>query len=333
MTSNNLTFLSCDWGTSSFRLNWVNRENGAILATLKGPAGVKQTYWDYQKVKEDYPTTKKEGFFRKFLSAKIEQLSQQTGNSLNQLPIVVSGMASSSIGMRELPYGTLSMAANGVGVHGEWIHADEDLRHDLYLVSGLQTDTDVMRGEETQWLGLRQVVDIQEGVCMMPGTHSKHLVVRGGELVDFKTFMTGEMFHLIHTHSILKMPINSLSAKSWNATQKEAFRGGVGLGFRENMLHALFQVRTRGLLHQEAEEQLIYFLSGITIGYELSAWRDNVPKALWMVGGKSLVTFYQEAASALGWGDQTHVINPETTESLAILGQMWILQQMENNYP
>ena len=37
----------------------------------------------------------------------------------------------------------------------------------------------------------------------LPGTHSKWACVESGRIVDFMTFMTGEMWHLLLAHSIL----------------------------------------------------------------------------------------------------------------------------------
>ncbi len=59
-----------------------------------------------------------------------------------------------------------------------------------------------MRGEETQIVG--GVDEREERVLVaLPGTHSKWACVDVGPLVDFMTFMTGEMWDVLLTHSIL----------------------------------------------------------------------------------------------------------------------------------
>ena len=70
------------------------------------------------------------------------------------------------------------------------------------LVDGERAD--VMRGEEVQILGA-----VGSGrhsgrrlVCH-PGTHNKWIDVRGGQIHEFRTVMTGEMFNLLRAQSIL----------------------------------------------------------------------------------------------------------------------------------
>ncbi len=61
---------------------------------------------------------------------------------------------------------------------------------------------DVMRGEETQIVG---AVDEREErvLAALPGTHSKWACVESGRIVDFMTFMTGEIWSVLLKHSIL----------------------------------------------------------------------------------------------------------------------------------
>ena len=64
----------------------------------------------------------------------------------------------------------------------------------------------VMRGEETQVLGVLQNLPIEQGrdlLIGLPGSHSKWVEVAGGCIVHFDTFMTGEIFAVLSEHSIL----------------------------------------------------------------------------------------------------------------------------------
>ena len=321
------TCLCCDWGTSSFRLSWVNRETGTVMASIKAAAGIKAVFQQYQQEKKEDSEQEREDFFRIILATHIGKLAQQTKQSLSGIPLIISGMASSSIGIRELPYSLLPLTTEGKEIQAEWLYATATLPHDILLISGVKSETDVMRGEEIQWLGLTQVLDIQSGTCLLPGTHSKHLRIEAGQLVDFKTYMTGELFHLLHSHSILRMPAQEIFVNSWDSLQEQAFCQGVELGAQENLLHALFQVRTRELLEKTSAEQRLYFLSGITIGSELSAWNPQVPTSIWLVGGGSLSKLYRLALKVLGWESHTTLVEPKTTETLAIRGQLFVLNQ------
>jgi 2-dehydro-3-deoxygalactonokinase len=59
-----------------------------------------------------------------------------------------------------------------------------------------------MRGEETQLVGaIRR--DERQVLAVLPGTHSKWAIVDNGRLVEFATFMTGELYAVLLGHSIL----------------------------------------------------------------------------------------------------------------------------------
>ena len=63
---------------------------------------------------------------------------------------------------------------------------------------------DVMRGEETQIAGLLAADPGFDGVACLPGTHTKWARVSAGEVVSFRTCMTGELFALLSERSVLR---------------------------------------------------------------------------------------------------------------------------------
>src|SRR5690606_7599837 len=99
-------------------------------------------------------------------------------------PILVSGMASSSIGWQDIPYARLPLPVDGSGL--TW-HDLEPLEsplglHRVVLVPGARSEVDVMRGEETELVGLFTLPQAQgladSSLVIKPGTHSKHLLVQ-----------------------------------------------------------------------------------------------------------------------------------------------------------
>src|SRR5262245_12577368 len=100
-------------------------------------------------------------------------------------------MASSSIGMIEVPYKETQFKADGSDLKVKKIDRSKDFEHDTFIISGARTNNDVMRGEETQLAGCKDTGD-KKSLYIFPGTHSKHILVKKGIAVSFKTFMTGE---------------------------------------------------------------------------------------------------------------------------------------------
>ncbi len=153
------------------------------------------------------------------LARSLEPLLAEWPQLLAGAPIAISGMASSSIGWQELPYARLPMSLDGSGLL--WRDAEPlslgDTEHRVILVSGARTDTDVLRGEETEVIGLFNLGELEQfqarSLVIKPGTHSKHVQVADGQLVDFATFMTGELFDVLSRHSILRYSIEPADAQ------------------------------------------------------------------------------------------------------------------------
>ncbi len=189
------SFISCDWGTSQLRLRVVRRPECQIVAEVESDQGVAQLA--AQATPVERPTR-----FGAVLATALDRLAAAHGLPLDDLSVVISGMASSSIGWQELPYARLPLALDGEGLVWSELSRPSDFpAARLLLISGVATACDVLRGEETQALGLFQLSRFDEfksrAVVIIPGTHSKHLSIDDGRVNDFQTFMTGELFEVL----------------------------------------------------------------------------------------------------------------------------------------
>jgi 2-dehydro-3-deoxygalactonokinase len=239
-------FLSCDWGTSSFRIRLVSIPDLNVLAEKKSGEGIASTFnlWKESNSVEE----NKLAFYLFVLNEKIKSLEQQLQTRLENIPVIISGMASSTIGMIDLPYKPLPVHADGSDLVTKKLDKTDNFPHDILIISGIRTENDVIRGEETQLAGCLLMDD---GLFIFPGTHSKHILVKDGIAIDFKTYMTGELFELLATKSILS---SSLVKGSVTDQSLQAFDEGVndaGL----NLLHASFLVRTNQLFNKYTKKE------------------------------------------------------------------------------
>ena len=225
-------------------------------------------------------------------------------------PIVISGMAGSSIGWKELPYARLPFRLDGSDA------VVNEIEPDTFLISGVRSEDDVMRGEETELLGLE--IGREEAVAILPGTHSKHCVLRNGAMVSFRTFMSGELHALLGSHGILRQSVGP----GWD---EAAFLEGIDASIREPLTSSLFKVRTRSLLHGKSPESNGSFLSGLLIGSELSALPEGVPLILAAAG--SIASPYRLAFRALGLEGRSRILREEESAALAVRGQRKILER------
>jgi 2-dehydro-3-deoxygalactonokinase len=249
-------FLSCDWGTSSFRLRLVETDTGEVCSETKSDMGIAETWQQWLNMAR--PESERIHFYTGKLGEAIGQLPVRIDADI---PVILSGMASSSIGLVELPYQQFPFHLDLKQMFIQKINGVENFKHPLYLVSGFKTDDDVMRGEETMLLGF-DLMDDDEKVFIFPGTHSKHVSVKQKTAIDFRTYMTGELFNLLVEKSILRTAISM-------GKNETSFAEGFYESMDGNLLHKIFKVRSRQLLQHADPVSNYQWLSGLLIGTEL----------------------------------------------------------------
>jgi 2-dehydro-3-deoxygalactonokinase len=242
--------------------------------------------------------------------------------NLDDIPVVLSGMASSSIGLKELPYCTLPVSLDAPGLHIETIKQTRQFLHNIYLISGIRTSDDVMRGEETQLLGLSGKHKTQNGVYVLPGTHSKHIFINNRTITDFKTYVTGELFELLATQSILSDSIS----KSENFAMSDAFQNGCEASLKENLLHSLFTVRSRHLLQKTTAGDNYGYLSGLLIGSEMSSLAKQGKEPVVVAGEEPLLSYYSAACKIL----KLNSVEMKLSSDITAAGHRKILNNIQN---
>jgi 2-dehydro-3-deoxygalactonokinase len=238
-------------------------------------------------------------------------------------------MASSSIGIRELRYASLPFDITGKGLNVEKIQ-HPSFPYSLHLISGVRSDNDVMRGEETQMLGLADE-DNRNGktVFILPGTHSKHVICENDRITDFSTFMTGELFQVISQHSILK---NSVARPSAGYLDLKDFDAGVLMSeSAPSILNSLFKVRTNDILGKKSAEENYYFLSGLLIGTEMITLRSMSFDQVLLCAGNDLYQYYERAMRVLGLARKMKILDQQVIEHAVIRGQMKIARMRMSN--
>jgi 2-dehydro-3-deoxygalactonokinase len=296
-----MRFVACDWGTTAFRLRLVD---GRVRRELKSDEGTAKL----AAAGGDRPSA-----FRAVLEAGLKKLKAPPS-----APVVISGMASSTIGWKELPYAKVPFALDGRDA------VVEKIAPRVYLVSGLRTGTEVLRGEETEAIGLVSLLGRDmpfEAVFVLPGTHSKHLDVNPGGIADFRTFMTGELFDVLSRQSVLRHSTDPAAP-----LDRAAFLEGVEESTKRPITGALFRVRTRHVLEKKSVPSNTSFLSGLLIGTEMGTLRGS-DVAIVLAAGKALRASYTAAAEALGLGPRLRAVD---SDGLSVLGQTVMLRKIQS---
>lgn len=324
-------FLSCDWGTSSFRLRLVavlakHQETAGlprfcVLAEVENDQGNARVYEAWQQSGRP-----REAWYALVLEEALRQLKSKSETQPEALPLVISGMASSTIGMKELPYKPLPFRLDGSDLLIQQLERKTAFANPVYLISGVAGPADVMRGEEVQVVGSCAAQPLSEGLIIHPGTHAKHILVKDGLAVSFKTFMTGELFALLSQKSILAASVAAPEQRG--LVSNSFFEKGLRDGFDGSLLHQLFMVRTADLFRQRSKEENYLYLSGLLIGSELTAFPKDFQCPVLVAGAPGLTAQYVHALRFLQLGGEQ--IIEQDADDITVLGQYLALHHFLN---
>ncbi|GLR07487.1 2-oxo-3-deoxygalactonate kinase [Mixta theicola] len=264
-------YIAIDWGSTNLRA-WLF-QNGDCQESRKSEAGV----------------TRLNGRSPEAVLAEVTQ-----GWRDDATPVMMAGMVGSNAGWKVAPY--LPCPARFSDFGQQLTTAAPN----VFIIPGLcvrqENNRNVMRGEETQLLGARALQPAP--LYIMPGTHCKWVRADSEQVTDFRTVMTGELHHLLLTHSLVGAGLPAQQAST------EAFRAGLAQGLETDApLARLFEVRAAHVLGELPREQVSEFLSGLLIGNEVASmvrqWRPDTQQPITIVAGQALAERYRQALSAL----------------------------------
>ncbi len=272
-------FIGVDWGTSSFRA-WHCGGGGAPRLLGKSDMGMSQLSQD------DFAP-----YLEQFLSDR--QISEA-------VPVLICGMAGARGGWHEVPYAKAPATRTGIARKAHTVQAGRYICRVLPGVSlAGRGRFDVMRGEETLLFGaLAQ--GSGDGHYCLPGTHSKWCYVEGGQLQDWRTVMTGELFALLSTQSTLS---GFCDGAGVNLHQKPEFAEAVRevLNGDGSAMHDLFAIRARALLDPKAGTlNFSARLSGLLIGQEMSGPALDRITDVTLISSGAICEAYQTALEIAG---------------------------------
>lgn len=276
-------WLAVDWGTSNLRL-WGIEADGGIAFSRASDQGMGKL------TREAYP-----GVLTALLAGAVDTSAP--------LDVLICGMAGARQGWLEAPYleapadlSHLSARSVAPALPGTGLSAK--------ILPGVCLKTpgaeDVMRGEETQLLGLSALIPGFSGLVVMPGTHSKWATLTGTRIERFSSAMTGEIFEVLRTHSVLR---HSLQGELDGPDRDVGFEAGLGQGLEapQRLTATLFKVRAGSLLAGRSAPWCAGFLSGLLIGAEIGGQRDWITDAeIPLIGSTGLCGLYAQAFAVLG---------------------------------
>ena len=295
--------IAVDWGTTNRRA-WALGADGKAAAARADSSGL-------LAVKD-----------RRFADSLAAFLGDWIEGGAS-VPIVIAGMAGSRLGWVEVPYvaapAPLSDLARGL------MKAGQVGGKDCWIVPGMSLDSatqpEVMRGEECQILGALLTRHQSDGLFLAPGTHSKWVRISAERMIEFRTYITGEMFNLLRQSGTLAQLMTG------DAEDEGAFaRGVLATGHDTELLNRLFSARSLALFGRLEGAHLSSYLSGLLVATEmrdaLAAWPDLARSGVTCIGSEGMLKRYGACASLLG-------LNLQGIDNKDVLpaALFWIAQQ------
>ncbi|OZT73456.1 2-dehydro-3-deoxygalactonokinase [Vreelandella boliviensis] len=292
-----LIWIAVDWGSSNLRA-WGLDQHDHVIARATSDKGMLSLKADEYE-------------------AELLRLVGDWLPTTGQTDVLVCGMAGARQGWLEAAYlpvptrlDQLSQGAVPPTLTGDQLR--------VYLLPGLSqthstaTHFDVMRGEETQLAGL--VADSPDftGLACLPGTHAKWATLEAGAVSGFSTYLTGELYQLLATKSVLRHSVGSDELQ--DPACREAFIAAVSEIYAapETFSSRLFGLRAQDLLDGRLPTGdtrgtvLAARLSGLAIGLELSgACRGRpIEQSITLIGNQALCQRYTLALNTIGYQTQ-----------------------------
>lgn len=276
-------WIAVDWGTSNIRA-WGVDAAGRVLFTRSANEGMGRL------TKDEYP---------RVLDAL---LSPDVSANIAPLDVLICGMAGAKQGWLEAPYLDVPADLRQLASHSV-VPPTSSLTSARILPGLCQRQTgaeDVMRGEETQLLGLAALMPGFSGPVCMPGTHCKWVELNAHRVERFVTAMTGELFDVLSRHTVLR---HSLGNERDGTDHAEGLDAGLAAGIAEpqKLTALLFKVRSGSLLSGRKPGWCAGFLSGLLVGADIGGQREWIGKAeIPIVGDPGLCQLYARGLRMVG---------------------------------
>ncbi len=261
-----ISWIGVDWGTTNLRAFAID-DNGLAMEEKSSPKGMS--------------SLKPEEF-----EATLVELIDDWLDNERCIPVFACGMVGARQGWVEAQY--RAVPCTPVSSSQLTNVKTTDRRIDVKILPGLcqSSPADVMRGEETQIAG---------SICL-PGTHSKWVRVKNGNVVSFRTFMTGEMFALLSEQSVLRHSVSEVG------TDVGEFLKAVSIASEDpnSTTETMFSIRAGSLLADVEPTSARANLSGMLVGQELGVAKkfwDGLPVIV--VGAQNLSKLYVRALKQL----------------------------------
>lgn len=301
-------YITIDGGTTNTRVNLV--KNDRIVATKKLCRGARAGIDD------------REGLKIELREAIADILSENQLSEGDITKILASGMITCEFGLYELPH---ILAPAGIReLHDSMaeVHFPEISSIPFTFIRGVKAastsleDFDMMRGEETELMGLISLYGGNgESVYVLPGSHSKIIRTDSlGRITDFSTMLTGEMIMALSQGTILKDAVDLTVDECDEIYLSE----GYNFAKSEGINKALFKVRILKNIFKKTPKEVYSFFLGAVLADEIDNILSSDAENIFIGGNYRIKTATATLLSAVSDKKVTVISNNDVERSTAV---------------
>ncbi|MDP4134089.1 MAG: 2-dehydro-3-deoxygalactonokinase [Bacillota bacterium] len=256
-------FIAIDGGTTNTRLALY--DGSKILRTVKKFVGARDTAISGSN--ESLESAVKEG---------INELLNTYGISSEKIEVILaSGMICSDMGLYSIEHIKVPADAKKIAENSVLVSLKNITEIPFVFIPGVKNDCDytdpssiskmdVMRGEETEIIGIMKLLDAKGPVIgVLPGSHTKIVEInKNNEIASCYTSLAGEMIRAISENTILK---NSLGNDFVLKVDKEYLYKGFDYCEEHGLNTALFKIRMMSNYLNLSHMEMYSFLFGAVL--------------------------------------------------------------------
>lgn len=273
-------YITVDGGTSNTRINLV--EDKKITATVKLSRGARAGIDDRQ------------GLTVALRDTISEILKEHSLTEKDIIRILASGMITSEFGLYELPHLSAPAGIRELHESTKEVAFPEISSIPFVFIRGVKVDSDslsdfdMMRGEETELMGLfaqGYASRDKEQLFVLPGSHSKLIRTdNSGRITSFSTMLSGEMILSLSQNTILKDAVD-LSVSEYD---EEMLSYGYRFAKEEGLNKTLFKVRILKNRFKRTPQEICSFFIGAALADEIDSIISSGVDGI-AIGGKSQI--------------------------------------------
>lgn len=313
--------VTMDGGTTNTRIHLVEGETVRDWIKLPIGAGTTAQTGSSQALKDA-------------IMQGIDTLLQRNGVSWQEIEAVVgSGMLTSELGLCEIPHKSMPAGEEDLARGMVTVVLPDVSKRPIRLIPGLKnapsddlSQADIMRGEETELVGLMHLTSIQPPfTAILPGTHTKLIRVdEAGKMQFCRTTLGGELMAAIPQNTVLKSSVSYPLLQE--NTDPTYLQKGIECSRALGMSSAAFKARVLVNSYGVSPVDAGAFLAGVILEPDMVAIRQVAGDDPILLGGSQPLKGAFASLIRMQMENELIVAEEEQVEQSTVCGALKILR-------